>query len=118
MQCKKSRNTVQQAQFLPSIQRVVLLWCTHTLGFTEFPVGDVNSQGFNVLLSVHHFVRNLLWHKKAVTFFNFWAFFNALSHRQSRVACASHQAVAIKAGQCCVLVCIFSILACIVLAVA
>jgi hypothetical protein len=36
---------------------------------------------------------------------------------KSRVACAAHQAVTIKACVCCVNVCNFSILACIVLAV-
>jgi hypothetical protein len=82
---KKSRNTVQQAQFLPSNHSVVLPWCTQGLGFVELTVANVNSQGFNVLFSVHHFVRNLLWQKswgyqETVAFFNLWAFFNALSH--------------------------------------
>jgi hypothetical protein len=45
-----------------SNHRVVSPWCTQSLAFIELPVDKVNnSQGFNVLLVVHHFVRNVLW---------------------------------------------------------
>jgi hypothetical protein len=46
-----------------SNQRVVLPWRTKALAIIELPVDNVKSQGFNVSLAVHHFVKNLLWQK-------------------------------------------------------
>jgi hypothetical protein len=50
-------------------------WCTQALDFIESPVVNINSQGFNVSLAMHHVVRNLLWQnmlrqQKTVTFFS------------------------------------------------
>jgi hypothetical protein len=69
-------SSVQQAQFQSSNHHVVLPWRTQAVVFSELPVDDVNSQGFNVSPAVHHFVRNSMWKKmlrqqKMVTFFNF-----------------------------------------------
>jgi hypothetical protein len=38
-------------------------WRTQASPFIELPVDDINSQGFNVLLSVRHFERILLGQK-------------------------------------------------------
>jgi hypothetical protein len=56
---KVKERSIQQAQFLSSSHRV-LPWCSQALAFIELPVDSVISQGFNVSLAVHHFVRNLL----------------------------------------------------------
>jgi hypothetical protein len=113
---KKSRNTVQQAQFLSFYHRVALPWCTHA--------HSVNSPGFNVFSAVIYFVRNLLWQKcrgsqknnnnnNNKTHKNSHIFQRSVTH--SKIAL--HQAVTIKVGVCCVQ---FqqSNLACIVLTVA
>jgi hypothetical protein len=86
---------------------------------------DVNSQGFNVSLTVHHFVKNLLWQQKTVTFFNLRAVFNSLSHTpELHVQHTKPLQPRLESVVClCVSVCVcackcnFSILACIVLAV-
>jgi hypothetical protein len=97
--------------------RVVLLWCTKVLPFIELLVDDFNSQSFNVSLSVHHLVRNLLWQNAEAAenghiFQLLSVFQRSVTH--SRVARAARQAVAIKARVCFLLVCDYSILACIV----
>jgi hypothetical protein len=51
---KVKEHTVQQAQFLSSNHRLVYPWCIHSLGFSELPVDNVNSQGINASLAVHH----------------------------------------------------------------
>jgi hypothetical protein len=43
--------------------RVVLLWCTQIVAFIEVPVDNVITQGYNVPLSEHPFVKNLLRQK-------------------------------------------------------
>jgi hypothetical protein len=63
LQKKSEVKSVQQSQFLLSNHCVILSWCTQDLGFIELPVNDDNSQSFYISLSVHHFVRNLLWQK-------------------------------------------------------
>jgi hypothetical protein len=83
----------------------VLSWCTQALAFIELPVDNVNSQGFDVSLSVHRFVK-----KKTCCGKFFEAAENGhicqllsvfqRSVTQSRVAFAAHQTVAIKAGVC------------------
>jgi hypothetical protein len=86
-----------------SNHRVDLPWCTQALAFIELPVDIVTSQGFNVSLAVHYFVRKLLSQKcrgsKKKNIFQLFGILNALSH--SRAAHASHQAVTIKAGVLC-----------------
>jgi hypothetical protein len=87
-------------------------------------VDDINSQGFNVLLSVRHFERILLgqkyWGSRKQSHFQLYIKKKKIqrSVTHSRFACAAHQAVTIKAEVCYVRVCNFSILTCIVLAVA
>jgi hypothetical protein len=87
------------------------------MAFIGFLVDNVNSQSFNVSIAVHHFVRNLLWAAKISHIFQTVSVFQC-SVTLSRVAHAAHQAVVIKAGVCCLHVCNFSILACIILVVA
>jgi hypothetical protein len=53
----------------------------------------------------------MLWQQKTGAFFNFGAFFNALSYTPELNV--EHATIAIKAGVCCVRVCNFSIIACI-----
>jgi hypothetical protein len=61
------------------------LWCTQALACIVLPVDNVNSQGFNVSLLVHHFVKKILsWHKcrgsKNKKIFNAGPLFNGLPH--------------------------------------
>jgi hypothetical protein len=66
------------------------------------------------------FVRNFLWKNAEAAKISQISEQMSVFQRfvaKSRVACAAHQAVTIKAGVCCVNACNFSILACIVLAV-
>jgi hypothetical protein len=87
-------------------------------------VDNVNSQGFDVSLAGHFFARNLRQKKKNDEaaenghILKFVRSFSRLCHIHARGARAAHQAVTIKSRVCCVRVCNFSILACIIMAVA
>jgi hypothetical protein len=110
---KVKEHYVQEAQFLSSNHHVVLPCCV--LAFIELPVGNVNSQDFNVSFAVRLSV--MLRQQKIVKFFYFLSTLQR-SVTHSRVALKAHQAVTIKARVCCVRVRSFSILVCIILAVA
>jgi hypothetical protein len=60
---KVKEHFVQQPQFLLFNLRVVLPWCTQALAFIELSVDNVNSEGFNVSLAKHHYVRIFMWQK-------------------------------------------------------
>jgi hypothetical protein len=79
--------------------------------FIESPVDNVInfSQGFNVSLSVHNFVKNLLW-QNAEAEDQFLPFFNALSHTLEFTS-RNNQGWSLLSVYVCVQ---FSILACIV----
>jgi hypothetical protein len=80
--------------------------CTQALAFIELSVDNGNSQGFNVLLTVHHCVRNLrLWKNEATE-----------NGHMFQPVCVFY-AVLIRAKVCCVHVCNCCIPACVVLTV-
>jgi hypothetical protein len=97
-----------------------LPWRTQALAFTELQFDNILI-GFHVSPALHHFVKKLdvakmLRRQKTDTFFNVGVFQRSVTH--SRFARAARQAVSTKTSVCCVHVCNFSILTCILLAVA
>jgi predicted lactoylglutathione lyase len=103
-----------------SNHHVVLPWCAQALAFIELPVDNVNKTSMFYLQCI--FKSETCCSKNAEAaengqMFHFLSVFQRpVTH--TRVANEARQAVTIKARVCCVRVLSFSILVCIILAVA